>query len=177
MEVWAKAATEAMSIRNINNARLEWLTGKTFRIQLSGWMRYTRGNRWRRAQERDSRWSELRGCLTTGRRRAPHSSSPIRPVPTLIRPPTLPSPPLSVLNLPFRHYECVTSHRSLRTNPKNLFRKVIDNTWDKQVKRLSLHLCRKIICQRIGACRTKGETQEVRKRACACSGQSLRLTT
>src|SRR5215813_12714540 len=55
----------------------------------------------RRAQERDSRRSELRGCLTTGRRRAPHSSSPIRPVPTLIRPPTLPSPPLSVLDLLF----------------------------------------------------------------------------
>src|SRR5262245_60749595 len=53
----------------------------------------------RRAQERDSRRSELRGCLTTGRRRAPHSSSPIRPVPTLIRPPALPSPPLFVICL------------------------------------------------------------------------------
>src|SRR5215831_17322983 len=131
----------------------------------------------RRAQERDSRRSELRGCLTTGRLRAPHSSSPIRPVPTLIRPPTLPSPPLSVPNLPFRQYECVTSYRSLRTNPKSLFHKAIEHTRDKRVKRSSLHLCRKIICQRIGACRYKGETQEVRKRACACSGQSLRLTT
>lgn len=34
-EVWAKAATEAKSIRDINTAILEWLTGKTFIIQLS----------------------------------------------------------------------------------------------------------------------------------------------
>src|SRR5262249_5128482 len=53
------------------------------------------------------------------------SSSPIRPVPTLIRPPTIPSPPLFVFNSQFQyvsrgsqfvslsvsHYECVFVYR------------------------------------------------------------------
>src|SRR5262245_31111676 len=82
----------------------------------------------RRAQERDSRRSELRGCLTTGRRRAPHSSSPIRPVPTLIRPPTLPSPPLFVFKSPFQYFELVNSHRSLRTSPRSLLHRASENT-------------------------------------------------